>query len=48
MDGGARIVERLAGFTATLRDNGFSVGLAESADAARILASPLGPAWVSS
>ncbi len=28
MDGGGRIVERLAGFTATLRDNGFSVGLA--------------------
>jgi len=41
MDAGARIVGRLAGFTATLRDNGFSIGLAEAADAARILASPL-------
>ena len=41
MDVGARVAERLAGFTATLRDNGFPIGLAETADAARILASPL-------
>jgi uncharacterized protein with von Willebrand factor type A (vWA) domain len=41
MDAGARVLGRLAGFTATLRDNGFAVGLAEAADAARILASPL-------
>lgn len=32
---------RLAGFTRTLRENGFAVGLAESRDALRILASPL-------
>ncbi len=38
---GERVLERLAGFTATLRDNGFTVGMAEAADAARILASPL-------
>ena len=38
---GERIASRLAGFTATLRDNGFAVGLAETGDAARILASPL-------
>jgi len=31
---------RLAGFARTLRDNGFKVGLAETADALRILASP--------
>jgi uncharacterized protein with von Willebrand factor type A (vWA) domain len=40
MDAGKSILARLAGFTATLRDNGFAVGLAEAADAARILASP--------
>jgi uncharacterized protein with von Willebrand factor type A (vWA) domain len=40
-DAGARALRRLAGFTATLRDNGFAVGLAESADGARIIASPL-------
>lgn len=38
---GGRVVDRLAAFTATLRDNGFTVGLAEAGDAARILASPL-------
>ena len=41
MEAGAAVLARLAGFTATLRDNGFAVGLAEAADAARILASPL-------
>jgi uncharacterized protein with von Willebrand factor type A (vWA) domain len=41
MDPGPRTLRRLAGFTATLRDNGFATGLAEAADAARILASPL-------
>jgi uncharacterized protein len=41
MDAGGKILSRLAGFTATLRDNGFAVGLAEAGDAARILASPL-------
>jgi uncharacterized protein with von Willebrand factor type A (vWA) domain len=48
---GAGLRRRLAGFTATLRDNGFAVGLAESRDALAILASPaakrpglLGPA----
>jgi uncharacterized protein with von Willebrand factor type A (vWA) domain len=41
MDAGARVLGRLAGFTATLRDNGFAIGLAEAADGARILASPL-------
>jgi uncharacterized protein with von Willebrand factor type A (vWA) domain len=37
---------RLAGFARTLRDNGFAVGLAETRDAASILASPAatGPA----
>jgi uncharacterized protein with von Willebrand factor type A (vWA) domain len=35
------MLSRLAGFTATLRDNGFAIGLAEAGDAARILASPL-------
>ena len=35
---GAR--RRLAGFARTLRDNGFRVGLAETSDALRILASP--------
>jgi uncharacterized protein with von Willebrand factor type A (vWA) domain len=45
---GPRLLERLAGFTATLRDNGFAVGLAEASDAARILASPLAarPPWL--
>jgi uncharacterized protein with von Willebrand factor type A (vWA) domain len=38
---GEHVLERLAGFTLTLRDNGFAVGLAEAADAARILASSL-------
>ena len=49
MDAGAAMLARLAGFTATLRDNGFLVGLAEAADAARVLASPLAarPAWLS-
>jgi uncharacterized protein len=48
MDAGGRVLGRLAGFTATLRDNGFAVGLAEAGDAARILASPLvaRPMWL--
>src|ERR1700739_3238759 len=33
---------RLAGFACTLRDNGFRVGLAETRDALRVLASPAG------
>ena len=33
---------RLAGFTRTLRDNGFRVGLAETRDALTLLASPAG------
>src|SRR5438270_9976917 len=37
---GAAMREKLAGFARTLRDNGFKVGLAESADALAILASP--------
>ena len=37
---GAGARRRLAGFTRTLRDNGFRVGLAETRDAAAILASP--------
>jgi uncharacterized protein with von Willebrand factor type A (vWA) domain len=41
MDAAANLLDRLAGFTATLRDNGFAIGLAEARDAARILASPL-------
>jgi uncharacterized protein with von Willebrand factor type A (vWA) domain len=41
MDAGPRMLLRLAGFTATLRDNGFAIGSMEAADAARILASPL-------
>jgi uncharacterized protein with von Willebrand factor type A (vWA) domain len=52
MDAGGHMLSRLAGFSATLRDNGFAVGLAEASDAARILASPLAarpsllaPAW---
>ena len=40
-DPGALVLARLAGFAAMLRENGFAVGVAESADAARILASPL-------
>jgi uncharacterized protein with von Willebrand factor type A (vWA) domain len=35
------LARRIAAFTATLRGAGFTAGLAESADAARILASPL-------
>src|SRR5271170_2938574 len=31
---------RLAGFAHTLRDNGFQVGIAETADALQVLASP--------
>ena len=48
MDAGTQILRRLAGFTATLRDNGFTVGLAEAGDAARILGSGLAarPAWL--
>jgi uncharacterized protein with von Willebrand factor type A (vWA) domain len=38
---GARMLDRVAGFSATLRDNGFAIGLSEAGDAARILASPL-------
>jgi len=43
---GAGMGRRLAGFARTLRDNGFAVGLAETRDAAAILASPAaaGPA----
>ncbi len=41
MDAGAQMLGRLSGFATTLRDNGFSIGLAEAADAARVLASPL-------
>ncbi len=37
---GAAMRRRLAGFARTLRDNGFAVGLAESRDGLRILASP--------
>ncbi|MGP0057869.1 MAG: vWA domain-containing protein [Beijerinckiaceae bacterium] len=36
---GAALRRRLAGFLHTLRDNGFSIGLAESTDAARLLTS---------
>jgi uncharacterized protein len=38
---GAAMRRRLAGFTRTLRDNGFKVGLAETSDALAILALPL-------
>jgi uncharacterized protein with von Willebrand factor type A (vWA) domain len=38
---GAALRRRLAGFLHTLRDNGFSIGLAESTDAARLLMSPV-------
>jgi len=41
MEPGAQILQRMAGFTATLRDNGFAIGLAEAGDGARVLASPL-------
>src|SRR5215467_473770 len=37
---GANVLRRLVGFVRTLRDNGFAVGLAETRDALRILASP--------
>ena len=37
---GAALRHRLAGFVRTLRDNGFAVGLAETRDALKILASP--------
>ncbi len=37
---GAALRRRLAGFVRALRDNGFAVGLAETRDALRILASP--------
>jgi uncharacterized protein with von Willebrand factor type A (vWA) domain len=39
-DIGGVMRQRLAGFTRTLRDNGFAVGLAESRDALSVLASP--------
>lgn len=39
-DIGRAIRRRVAGFVATLRDNGFRVGLAEARDAARLLAHP--------
>ena len=38
---GMAVLQRLAGFIHTLRDNGFEVGLAEAQDGARILADPL-------
>src|SRR5215472_14608830 len=37
---GVAALQRLAGFSRTLRDNGFQVGLAETRDAVSILASP--------
>ncbi|OYZ96132.1 MAG: carbon monoxide dehydrogenase [Rhizobiales bacterium 17-65-6] len=37
---GAAVRARLAGFVRALRDNGFATGLAESADALRVLAAP--------
>ncbi len=37
---GQSMRRRLAGFVRTLRDNGFAVGLAETRDALRVLASP--------
>lgn len=40
-DIGAVLRLRLAGFVRSLRDSGFKVGLAETGDAARLLASPL-------
>src|SRR5215510_5283172 len=36
----ARAAMRLIGFAALLRDNGFAVGMAESRNALRLLASP--------
>jgi uncharacterized protein len=38
---GAALRRQLAGFVRSLRDNGFAVGLSETADALRILATPL-------
>jgi uncharacterized protein with von Willebrand factor type A (vWA) domain len=38
---GARMARRLSAFMRTLQENAFAVGLKESADAARVLASPL-------
>jgi len=38
---GDAVRRRLAGFVRTLRDNGFAVGLAETRDALRLLASPM-------
>jgi uncharacterized protein with von Willebrand factor type A (vWA) domain len=38
---GDTIRQRLAGFVRTLRDNGFAVGLAETRDALKLLASPM-------
>ena len=40
-DGGAYVAKRLTAFMRTLRDNAFAVGLKESEDAARVLASAL-------
>jgi uncharacterized protein len=40
MEIGDTIRHRLAGFVHTLRDNGFAVGLAETRDALKVLASP--------
>ena len=37
---GDALRQRLAGFVRTLRDNGFAVGLAETRDALKMLASP--------
>src|SRR5262245_41522371 len=41
MEIGDSIRRRLAGFVRTLRDNGFAVGLAETRDALKLLASPM-------
>lgn len=38
---GRAVLRRLVGFVATLRDNGFEIGLAETRDGARILADPM-------
>ena len=38
---GDALRQRLAGFVRTLRDNGFAVGLAETRDALKLLASPM-------
>jgi uncharacterized protein with von Willebrand factor type A (vWA) domain len=40
-DPGAGLRRQLAGFVRTLRDNGFALGLRETADALRVLATPL-------